>query len=68
VKIQLTELPKEIGNLVNLIKLCLSNNQLTELPKEIGNLVNLTELDLGGNQLTELPKELQEWFANIEEL
>jgi Leucine-rich repeat (LRR) protein len=32
---QLTELPKEIGNLVNLIELDLRGNQLTELPKEI---------------------------------
>ena len=63
---QLTELPKEIGNLVNLTELRLSNNQLTKLPKEIGNLVNLDTLHLEGNQLTEVPKELQEWFDNIE--
>ena len=63
---QLTELPKEIGNLVNLTRLNLYGNQLIELPKEIGNLVNLTWLYLVNNQLTELPKEQQEWLDNIE--
>ena len=52
----LTELPKEIGNLINLTDLFLGSN-LTELPKEIGNLTNLTNLFLGDN-LTELPKEI----------
>ena len=55
---QLTELPKEIGNLVNLTWLIINYTKLTELPKEIGNLVNLTELNLWKNQLTELPKEI----------
>lgn len=32
---QHTELPKEIGNLINLTTLGLEGNQLTELPKEI---------------------------------
>jgi Leucine-rich repeat (LRR) protein len=36
----LTSLPVEIGNLVNLLNLSLGNNQLTSLPIEIGNLVN----------------------------
>ena len=52
----LTELPKEIGNLTNLTALYLWDNNLTELP--IGNLTNLTALGLGGNNLTELPKEI----------
>ena len=37
----LTELPKEIGQLVHLKILGLSNNQLTELPKEIKNIKGL---------------------------
>jgi len=41
---QLTELPKEIGNLTNLTELNLTGNELTELPKEIGNLTNLTKI------------------------
>ena len=54
----LTSLPKEIGNLVNLRELDLNYNQLTSLPKEIGSLVNLEELYLDFNQLTSLPKEI----------
>ena len=67
---QLTELPKEIGNLVNLTRLDLSNqgqSKLTELPKEIGNLVNLTKLDLVENELTKLPKEITN-LVNLTEL
>ena len=64
---QLTELPKEIGNLTNLKELWFSDNQLTELPKEIGNLSNLTLLTLNDNQLTELPKEIGN-LSNLKEL
>jgi Leucine-rich repeat (LRR) protein len=49
---------KEIGNLKNLIYLCLDNNNISDLPKEIGNLTNLQKLYLRNNNLTELPKEL----------
>ncbi len=56
--LELTSLPKEIGNLTKLIKLDLSNNQLTSLPTEIGNLTNLTYLSLKNNQLTSLPREI----------
>jgi len=55
---ELTELPKEIGNLTNLETLNLNDNELTELPKEIGNLTNLENLELTRNELTELPKEI----------
>ena len=55
---QLTELPKEIGNLTNLTELNIGCNELTKLPKEIGNLTNLTNLNLSLNKLTELPKEI----------
>ena len=61
------QLPKEIGNLVNLTELRLGANQLTKLPKEIGNLVNLTSLNLIGNQLTELPKEIGN-LVNLKDL
>jgi Leucine-rich repeat (LRR) protein len=40
-KNQLTSLPPEIGELVNLEKLYVSSNQLTSLPSDIGKLVNL---------------------------
>ena len=55
---ELTELPKEIGNLTQLTHLDLSINKLTKLPKEIGNLTQLIELYLTNNKLTKLPKEI----------
>lgn len=57
-KCELSELPKEIGNLTNLTKLNLGGNKLTELPKEIGNLTNLTWLNLSVNKFTKFPKEV----------
>ena len=63
----LTELPKEIGELKNLLALYLANNQLSELPKEIGELKNLLALYLANNQLSKLPKEIGE-LKNLLEL
>lgn len=53
-------LPKEIGNLTNLIKLDLSSNKcLKYIPKEIGKLINLSELNITGNEsLKKLPEEI----------
>jgi len=51
---QLTSLPTEIGNLVNLKCLYLYNNKLTSLPTEIGNLEKLERLGLRNNHI---PKE-----------
>jgi len=64
---QLTEIPKEIGNLINLKSLYLNSNQLTKIPKEIGNLINLKELSLSNNKLTEIPKEIGN-LTNLEAL
>lgn len=44
-------LPPDIGNLMNLEKLCLQNNQLTELPERIINLKNLKYFNVRGNLL-----------------
>jgi Leucine-rich repeat (LRR) protein len=63
----LTTLPKEIGNLVNLKILILSDNNLTTLPNEIGNLENLTELDLENNKLTTLPNNIGN-LVNLKDL
>ncbi len=63
---RITELPSEIGNLINLEYLNVSHNQITELPLEIGKLPNLKTLSvyndskLYNNQLTELPHEIGE--------
>jgi len=54
----LTSLPAEIGNLINLQHLYLDNNQLTSLPAEIGNLINLQHLYLDNNELLSLPVEI----------
>jgi internalin A len=54
----ITELPKEIGQLVNLQELNLSYNKLSTLPEQIGQLVELQHLDLSGNKLTMLPEEI----------
>ncbi len=67
-------LPKEIGNLTNLIQLFFCSNKLTSIPNEIGNLSNLTYLDLGDNSLPTVPKEigkltnLKTLFININSL
>jgi internalin A len=54
----LTNLPPEIGQATNLIRLDLNRNQLTSLPMEIGQLANLNTLNLHRNQLTILPAEI----------
>ena len=62
---QLTQIPKELGQLLNLNRLWLQNNQLTQIPKELGQLLNLEWLDLKNNQLTQIPKELGQ-LLNLE--
>ena len=52
----LSELPKEIGNLVNLKKLNITQNNLSDLPHEISNLKNLECLYIGNNKFKEIPK------------
>ena len=45
------EIPPELGNLTDLIRLDLSGNRLSgRLPTSLGNLVNLTYLDLSNNR------------------
>ena len=56
--LELTSVPKELGQLTNLTRLYLSQNQLTSVPKELGQLTNLMVLYLSRNQLTSVPKEL----------
>jgi Leucine-rich repeat (LRR) protein len=63
----ITEVPPEIGNLINLQTLWLNHNDLTTLPPEIGNLVNLESLILNHNQLRSLPPEIGN-LANLQEL
>ena len=55
---QLTSIPPELGQLVNLQELDLEDNQLTSIPSELGQLSNLKYLYLTNNQLVSIPKEL----------
>ncbi|KAG2491761.1 hypothetical protein HYH03_009922 [Edaphochlamys debaryana] len=55
---QLTEVPEEIGLMVNLEHLWLFGNQLTRLPEALGSLPKLSKLWAGYNLLTELPASL----------
>ena len=53
-------LPRELGQLTELVRLRLDRNQLTgPIPSELGDLLRLRVLHLGGNQLTgSIPAEL----------
>lgn len=55
---ELNSLPSEIGELTNLQRLYLMDNNLKALPKEVGLLSNLRTLDLRHNQLGTLPSEI----------
>ena len=66
---ELGPIPPEIGNLINLVYLNLSNASLTSIiPPEIGNLINLKDLRLGKNNLTgSIPPEIGN-LTNLEKL
>lgn len=55
---KLVDLPVEIGSLVNLQRLMLSENLLQRLPSTLGKLQSLKVLALDENRLTTLPDEL----------
>ena len=54
----LTNLPKEIGNLTNLNILRLDNNNLKSLPSSIGNLTKLHSIFMQKNYLKTLPSQI----------
>ena len=54
----LTNLPKEIGNLSQLVTLILLENNLESLPPQIGKLENLRTLYLDNNNLIKLPPQI----------
>ena len=64
---ELTELPKEIGNLTNLKRLNIRTNNFTKLPKEIGNLINLEKLYIDCNNLEISPDGIEK-LINLEKL
>jgi Leucine-rich repeat (LRR) protein len=56
--LKLRSLPAEIGQLTQLRKLIIDNNEFPQLPPEIGQLNQLRELSMDCNELTQLPPEI----------
>lgn len=52
------EIPREIGNCVNVTRLVLTSNALEGLPVEIGRLTRLKTLIIDDNRLVELPESI----------
>ncbi|MEJ2711480.1 MAG: hypothetical protein P8074_27985, partial [Anaerolineales bacterium] len=63
-----TALPPEIGNIVSLQSLYLTNNQIASLPTEIGGLVNLQYLILRYNRLSGSIMPETSYIANLWDL
>lgn len=57
-KTGLTDLPSDVGELVNLGRLVVCSNNLSSLPPEISKLQKLKFLDVSHNAIAELPSEL----------
>ena len=64
------ELPKELGQLENLVTAYLNNNAFTgRLPDEITRASNLKYLNLNNNNLAgNLPDEIGDWESLLESL
>jgi hypothetical protein len=54
----ISNIPIEIGNLINLKVLYLSSNNISNIPIEIGNLINLKVLNLLSNNISIIPIEI----------
>ena len=54
----LTDIPKEIGEFVNLHVLCIHYNNIKKIPSEIGNIKTLASLYLYANPLKYIPKNI----------
>jgi Leucine-rich repeat (LRR) protein len=55
---EISEIPKEIGQLINLRQFYCTYNKISEIPKEIGQLINLREFWCCNNKISEIPKEI----------
>ncbi len=63
----LTSLPLEIGNLIQLKRLNISRNRLKSLPHTIGNLTNLKYLYARYNHLTRLPRSVANLIPRLKD-
>lgn len=54
----ISNLPKQIGNMTNLLKIEIGAHTLLEIPREIGKLVNLRTLSLIEGEILSIPKEV----------
>lgn len=57
-KVKLDEIPLEIGQLVNLKVLYLSDHDISSIPTEIKNLTKLKVVSFAGCNLTSIPEEM----------
>lgn len=58
-------IPENIGDLLELRHLHITNNEIYTIPESIGNLVNLNHLSLNGNNLISLPESICNLEADI---
>jgi len=65
---QLSTLPREICECINLVDISLSHNCIRELPLELTSIKNLRNLLVDGNPLTYLPPELIELVGDEMEI
>jgi internalin A len=66
-ELELTEVPPEVTQLVNLQRLSLSSNQISVIPDSIAQLVNLQKLSLSGNQINVIPDSIAQ-LVNLQML
>ena len=64
----LTELPPEIGEMLNLEQLDISQNRLTDFPTELFKLKNLREINLRGNKIQWIPAAGFEGMSRLRRL
>lgn len=64
------EVPRSIGEFMNLMKIDLSNNQISKFPDELLELKKLRSLNCKNNRLScsSFPKEFEVSFPNLESL
>uniref|UniRef100_A0A7N0SXY6 Leucine-rich repeat-containing protein 40 n=1 Tax=Kalanchoe fedtschenkoi TaxID=63787 RepID=A0A7N0SXY6_KALFE len=65
---QLKELPRSLGNCINMSYFKASNNSISCLPEELMSWSRMTKLDIEGNKLTTLSEKLVASWAMLTEL